>query len=54
VAVADTFIDAYKAALACDPVSAFGGIVALNGRLDKETATAILKVFTEVVIAQRR
>jgi len=51
VAVADTFIDAYKAALACDPVSAFGGIVALNGRLDKETATAILKVFTEVVIA---
>ncbi|MDB2439675.1 bifunctional phosphoribosylaminoimidazolecarboxamide formyltransferase/IMP cyclohydrolase [Hellea sp.] len=51
VAVADTFIEAYKAALACDPVSAFGGIVALNGRLDKETATAILKVFTEVVIA---
>ena len=51
VAVADRFIDAYKAALACDPVSAFGGIVALNGRLDKETATAILKVFTEVVIA---
>jgi len=51
VAVGDTFIDAYKAALACDPVSAFGGIVALNGRLDKQTATAILKVFTEVVIA---
>ena len=51
VAVADTFLDAYKAALACDPVSAFGGIVALNGRLDKETATEILKVFTEVVIA---
>ena len=51
VAVADTFLAAYKAALACDPVSAFGGIVALNGRLDKETATEILKVFTEVVIA---
>ena len=51
VAVGDTFIEAYKAALACDPVSAFGGIVALNGRLDKETAAAILKVFTEVVIA---
>ena len=51
VAVADTFIEAYNAALACDPVSAFGGIVALNGRLDKETAAAILKVFTEVVIA---
>ena len=51
VAVADTFIDAYKSALACDPVSAFGGIVALNGRLDTKTATEILKVFTEVVIA---
>lgn len=51
VAVADSFIDAYKSALACDPVSAFGGIVALNGRLDTKTATEILKVFTEVVIA---
>ena len=51
VAVADTFLEAYKNALSCDPVSAFGGIVALNGRLDKETAAAILKVFTEVVIA---
>ena len=51
VALAETFLAAYKAALACDPVSAFGGIVALNGRLDKETATEILKVFTEVVIA---
>jgi len=51
VAVADSFIEAYKNALACDPVSAFGGIVALNGRLDASTATEILKVFTEVVIA---
>ena len=49
--MADDFVTAYKNALACDPVSAFGGIVALNGRLDKETATEILKVFTEVVIA---
>lgn len=51
VAVADDFITAYKNALACDPVSAFGGIVALNGNLDKETAVEIVKVFTEVVIA---
>jgi len=51
VAVGKTFIEAYKNALACDPVSAFGGIVALNGRLDKETSKEILKVFTEVVIA---
>ncbi|PHR59789.1 MAG: bifunctional phosphoribosylaminoimidazolecarboxamide formyltransferase/inosine monophosphate cyclohydrolase [Robiginitomaculum sp.] len=51
VAQADTFAQAYADALACDPVSAFGGIVALNGRLDKKTAKAIAKVFTEVVIA---
>ena len=51
VAVADDFITAYQNALSCDPVSAFGGIVALNGRLDKEVAAEILKVFTEVVIA---
>jgi phosphoribosylaminoimidazolecarboxamide formyltransferase/IMP cyclohydrolase len=42
---------AYRRALACDPTSAFGGIVALNRRLDAETASEILKVFTEVVIA---
>ncbi|HFB54799.1 MAG TPA: bifunctional phosphoribosylaminoimidazolecarboxamide formyltransferase/IMP cyclohydrolase, partial [Hellea balneolensis] len=51
VARADSFAKAHAAALACDPVSAFGGIVALNGRLDAKTAKAILKVFTEVVIA---
>ena len=51
LAVADDFITAYKNALACDPVSAFGGIVALNGNLDAATAKEIVKVFTEVVIA---
>ena len=51
VAEGDNLLDAYTKALACDPVSAFGGIVALNGTLDKETAKAITKVFTEVVIA---
>lgn len=51
VATGDDFISAYKAALACDPVSAFGGIVALNGVLDEATAKEIVKVFTEVVIA---
>ncbi len=51
VAVADNFIAAYRNALACDPVSAFGGIVALNGNLNAETAKEIIKVFTEVVIA---
>lgn len=51
VAVGTTSLEAYKAALACDPVSAFGGIVALNCPLDAETAEAITQVFTEVVIA---
>ncbi len=43
--------DAYLAALACDPVSAFGGIVALNRLLDAEAAEEIVKTFTEVIIA---
>ena len=42
---------AYQRALACDPTSAFGGIVALNRMLDAAAASEILKVFTEVVIA---
>ena len=51
VAQADTIIDAYRAALACDSTSAFGGIVALNRALNEETATEISQIFTEVVIA---
>lgn len=42
---------AYKKALACDPVSAFGGIVAANQRIDEETAKEISALFVEVVIA---
>ncbi|TXC73489.1 bifunctional phosphoribosylaminoimidazolecarboxamide formyltransferase/IMP cyclohydrolase [Sphingorhabdus soli] len=51
VASADTLIDAYRAALECDSVSAFGGIVALNRPLDGPTAEAIADIFTEVVVA---
>lgn len=51
VAVAGSAIEAYRAAFACDTVSAFGGIVALNQALDAETAAAITEIFTEVVIA---
>ncbi|HEY0624161.1 bifunctional phosphoribosylaminoimidazolecarboxamide formyltransferase/IMP cyclohydrolase [Sphingomonas sp.] len=51
VATADTLVEAYKAALACDSVSAFGGIIALNRPLDAETAKAITEIFTEVVVA---
>jgi len=51
LATGATMVEAYERALACDPVSAFGGIIALNGRLDAATATEILKLLTEVVIA---
>jgi phosphoribosylaminoimidazolecarboxamide formyltransferase/IMP cyclohydrolase len=51
VATADTLIEAYQAALACDSVSAFGGIIAVNRPLDGPTAEAISGIFTEVVAA---
>jgi phosphoribosylaminoimidazolecarboxamide formyltransferase/IMP cyclohydrolase len=51
VAEGATLKDAYLKALACDPVSAFGGIVALNGLLDADAAEEIVKTFTEVIIA---
>ena len=51
VAVADTLAEAYAKALAADPVSAFGGIIAANRPLDGRTAEAIAKLFAEVVIA---
>ncbi|WP_297442843.1 bifunctional phosphoribosylaminoimidazolecarboxamide formyltransferase/IMP cyclohydrolase, partial [Acidocella sp.] len=51
VASAASTAQAWDAALACDPVSAFGGIVALNRPLDEETAAKIATIFTEVIIA---
>jgi phosphoribosylaminoimidazolecarboxamide formyltransferase/IMP cyclohydrolase len=51
VATGHSLLEAYGKALACDPVSAFGGIIALNGVIDAATARAITGIFTEVVIA---
>jgi phosphoribosylaminoimidazolecarboxamide formyltransferase / IMP cyclohydrolase len=51
VAQAPTLLEAYEKALACDPVSAFGGVVALNRRLDAPTARRVIEIFTEVIIA---
>jgi phosphoribosylaminoimidazolecarboxamide formyltransferase/IMP cyclohydrolase len=51
VAQGASLVEAYRKALACDPTSAFGGIVALNGTLDAEAARAITEIFTEVIIA---
>ena len=51
VALGGNMRDAYIKALACDPVSAFGGIVALNRTLDEKTAGELVKIFLEVIIA---
>jgi phosphoribosylaminoimidazolecarboxamide formyltransferase/IMP cyclohydrolase len=51
IAVAGDIASAYRAAHACDPVSAFGGVVAANRTISVEMATALSAVFTEVVIA---
>ena len=51
VALGDTLTDAYLKALACDTVSAFGGVLAFNQAIDAATADEIAKLFTEVIIA---
>lgn len=51
LASADTIAKAYREAFACDPMSAFGGVVASNREVDADTASQIAKVFTEVVAA---
>ncbi len=52
IAEADTLIEAYDRAYACDPHSAFGGIIAFNRALDAQTAEKIIKnQFVEVIVA---
>ena len=51
VATGTTLAEAYRKALRSDPVSAFGGVIALNRPLDAEAAAEIVKIFTEVIIA---
>jgi phosphoribosylaminoimidazolecarboxamide formyltransferase / IMP cyclohydrolase len=53
VATAATLLAAYEKALRCDPVSAFGGILAFNRALDRAAAQAVGKQFAEVIIAPR-
>jgi phosphoribosylaminoimidazolecarboxamide formyltransferase / IMP cyclohydrolase len=50
-ALGSSLADAYRKALACDPVSAFGGVLAFNRTLDGACANEIAKLFTEVIIA---
>ena len=51
VAEGGSLLDAYQKALTCDPVSAFGGIIATNRQLDADAAKAMVEIFTEVIIA---
>ncbi len=51
VAEGATLAEAYVKALRCDPVSAFGGIIAFNRPLDAEAARLVVEIFTEVIIA---
>jgi phosphoribosylaminoimidazolecarboxamide formyltransferase/IMP cyclohydrolase len=51
VATAQTAEEAYRKALATDPVSAFGGIVAFNRKVDEAAAKAVTEIFTEVIVA---
>lgn len=51
IAVGDDIADAHRKAHACDPVSAFGGVIAANRPISVEMARAVADVFTEVVIA---
>jgi len=51
VALGDSVADAYRRALRCDPVSAYGGILAFNRPLEAEAAEEIARLFTEVIIA---
>lgn len=51
VAIGDSLVEAYKKAHDCDPISIFGGIVACNREVDKETALEMNKIFLEIIIA---
>ena len=51
IASRPSVVEAWKEALACDPVSAFGGVLITNGVVDKATAEAIDSIFFEVIIA---
>jgi phosphoribosylaminoimidazolecarboxamide formyltransferase/IMP cyclohydrolase len=52
VAVGTSTLEAYQRAFACDPTSAFGGVIVMNRRVDKQTAEAIHEQFTEIVLAR--
>ncbi len=52
-AIKNTLLESYQEALKADPISAYGGVIAINGTLDEELAREINKIFVEVIIAGR-
>jgi phosphoribosylaminoimidazolecarboxamide formyltransferase/IMP cyclohydrolase len=52
VAVGTTALEAYQKAFACDPMSAFGGVICINRRVDRELAEALVGQFLEVLFAR--
>lgn len=50
VATRSTLVEAWKDALACDPVSAYGGVIITNRKIDKDTAREIDKLFCEIIL----
>ena len=52
VARGNTVLEAYTKAYEADPISIFGGIVAINGKVDLETATMMNKIFLEIILAE--
>jgi phosphoribosylaminoimidazolecarboxamide formyltransferase/IMP cyclohydrolase len=50
-ATADSILEAYQKALACDPVSAFGAVIGINREVDAEAAAEIAKLFVEAIVA---
>ena len=53
VSIKKNHLDSYKSALACDPISAFGGIVSFNFKVTKSLAIELNKLFLEVIIANK-
>ena len=53
VAESKNLLNSYKKALSCDPISAFGGVIAVNRPLNENVAREIIKLFTEVIIAPK-
>ncbi len=47
----ENLLEAYLAALACDPVSAYGGMIAFNRAMDAKTAEEVAKLFVECIVA---